>query len=351
MNKKILIISPRFYPSIWWIEEQVKVLWENFTKKWYEVDILTKRYNKNLLTQENIFWLNIFRFKGNFSFFLFFLRKKKYELIISRQYYKNSFLLWILKFFKILKLKTIIVWDWWTSYNEIEIIKQKLRFLGLYKIYFFFISRNDYLVWNNDDFINSLIKYFKKNKIKKIYNWLKIVKSQNKKPSEIKNILFLSRFEKEKWIFETIEAFKNIKQDEIRLNIVWYWEKEIEDKIKNICKNDKKIFFLWKLYFQEKEKILKKTDLFLFPSYYPWESFWIILYEVAIKNIPIISTDFWDTKKIFENNIIYVKKMDSNNLKEKIEWAIKNIWNFKYDYSEVFSKVDINKTTDDLLKI
>ena len=350
MNKKILIITPKFYPSIWWIEEQVKLLWINFNEKWYKVDILTNKYENQLKNKETLFWLNIFRF-SNILFYIFFLLKNKnYEIIISRQYYKNSFILWLLKLLKLIKQKTIIVWDWWTHYNEIEIIKNKIWVFS--KVYFYVIWKNNFLIWNNKYYIKSLLRTFNNQKVKKIYNWINIDKNYKQNNiKEINNILYISRFDKWKWYIEAIESFKKIKNKNICLNLIWYWDIEAENKIKKLILSDNRIKLFWKKYWVEKDYIINKSDLFIFPSYYKWESFWVVLYEIANKGIPIISTNFWDTKKIFWNNIIYVKKENIEDLKNKIEWIIDNIKDYKYNYKNVLKKIDINNISEQFLNL
>ena len=354
MNKKILIIAPFFFPSIWWIEEQTKTLWESFIKKWYEVDVLTRNFD-NLKQKEKMFWLNVFRFTGIFSFISFLIKnRKKYDLIISRQYYKNSFFLWLLKYLKLIKSKTIICADSWWENDEINKIKNKLYFLNLYKLYFFFIWQNDYLNWLNKYNIKHLKEIYKNkkkylDKIINIYNWIDITHYNKRKITSIKNILFLWRFEREKWIIETIKAFKKIKNNELTLHIVWYWDDKIENEIKNLIKDDSRIILHWKLYWEEKERIISITDLFVFPTYSEWQP--VTLTEISLKDIPIITTNIANNKEIYWDNLIYVKKENIDNLKEKIEWIINNIKYYKYNYSDALKKVDINNITEQFLSL
>lgn len=356
MNKKILIISSRFFPSIWWVEEQVKILWKWFQEEWYIVDILTRKFEKNLKKKEKVFWINVFRFDWIFWLIRFLIKNKDYKLIISRQYYRDSAILWVLKFLWILKSKTIICADSGWNNDEITIIKNKLKFLSLYKIYFYFISKNNYLNCLNNHNKKHLEEIYKNkqnilNKITKIYNWIKIEEIKNWRKIKVENILFLWRLEPEKGIFETIEAFKKIKNKNIKLYIIWYSDNSsIKDKLIESIKNDKRIFFLWKLYWDEKEKVLNKTDLFVFPTYYPeWQP--VVLTEIILKNIPIISTDSWNNKEIYWDNITYTKKRDIIDLKNQIENIIDNIDLLNYNYSEAIEKIDIKNIIKQFLKL
>lgn len=345
--KKILILTPKFYPSIGGIEEQVKLLWQEFLKLWYKVDILTYKKGREK-SEEMIFNMNIFTFDGFLDFYKFFRTHKDYKCIISRQYYKMSFFLGILKFLGFLKSKTIIVGDGGTKENEITLTQKQLWLFS--RLFFYFVWKNNFLIWNNADFMNSLKSIFPKKKIKKIYNGIDW-KSNKNKINKIENILFLSRFDEWKWHRETIQAFKKIENKNIKLYIVWYGDNNEEEKIKKLIKKDNRIIFYGKAYWDEKEKLIKNMDLFIFPSYYKWESFGMVLFEMAQKNIPIITTDFADTKELFWDNVLYVKKQNIQDLQEKIEWMIENIENFNYDYSKVLDRVDIKKIAQIFLKL
>lgn len=354
MNKKILIITPKFLPSIWWIEEQVRLLWENFLERWYQVNILTNNYNK-LEKQETINWLNVFRYKNIFEFIFYLIKNKKYDLIISRQYYKNSLLLWLLKYLKLIRSITVVCTDSGWENDEINNIKRKLSYLNLYKLYFFIIWQNSYLNCLNQDNISHLKSiYINKqkyiSKITNIYNWINIEKYKYNKVTKIQNLLFLWRLEEEKWIFETIQAFKLIDNTNIILNIIWYWEKNIENSIIDLIQHDNRIIFHWKKYWKDKENIIKNTDLFLFPTYYSeWQP--VTLTEMVLYNIPIISTNIANTKKIYWNNITYTKEKDIIDLKEKIEFIISNIKSYNYNYVKILKNIDINNITNQFLNL
>ncbi len=351
---KILLITPKFYPSIWGIEEQVKLLGEEFLRLGYQVDILTYRKGRQK-KQENIFWMNVFTFWWFISFVNFFLKHRQYKLILSRQYFRHSFFLWILKFLNLVKTKTIICADSGWEKDEITIAKNQSWYL--YKFYFFFIGQNNYFnCLNNDNkkHLQNIYKWQTKflNKIINIYNWIKVPKSnyKNKKIKKIKNLLFLWRFELEKGIFETIEAFKNIKNKNIKLHLVWYWEEQIEQEMQNLINNDGRIVFHWKKYWKEKEEIIDQTDLFLFPTYYP-EGQPITLTEMAIKNIPIITTDIANTRNIYWNHVIYTQPQNIKNLQERIKRTIQNIDNFHYDYSQALKKINIQNIVQKFLNL
>lgn len=354
MKKNILMIFRRFYPHVWWVEFQWELLCEEFQNKWYNIDIITFKYDKNLSNFEKYNWINIYRFNNYFWLFYFLIKlnfNKKYDFIMSHQILQETLIVWILKFLNIIKIPVIWCYHSWWDKSEIMKIVKTFNFLKLYKLIYFFIFKLDYINCLNNSNKEQLQEYIiwdnKKlcNKLTFIPNWVKLKEDFWKYPKKynIKNLLYLGRFEKEKWIFETIESFKKLKNNDLNLNIVWYWDLEIEQQILAAIKNDTRINFLWKKTLDEKENIFKNTDLFIFPSYYAeWQS--ITLIESAFYNIPIISTKVWNNYELYWNNLIYVKERDVNDLKEKIEYILTNIKNFDYDYVDILKWISIDYT-------
>lgn len=364
MKNNILMIFRRFYPHVWWVESQWELLCEEFQKKWYSIDIITFKYDKGLDNYEQYNWINIYRF-NNYFWFIYLIIKlihdKKYNFIMSHQILQETLIVWILKFIKIIKIPTIWLYHSWWENSEIMKIVKTFNFLKLYKLIYYFIFQLDYLnclnnsnkeqlqkyiIWNNKKLLNKLIF---------IPNWIKLSGDFWKYPKKenIKNLLFLWRFEREKWIIETIDAFKKIKNDDLILNIVWYWDDDVTNEVLESIRNDSRIKFLWKKTWKEKENIFKNTDLFVFPSYYSeWQS--ITLMEASFYNIPIITTKVWNNFELYWNNLIYVKEKDVNDLKEKIEFVIENINNINYDYNSILINIDISNIVnkyDNLFKI
>lgn len=339
MKNRILILSPRFYPSIWGVEEQVKILWEEFIKKWYAVDVLTKKHEKSLLSHELVFWINVIRFKNELELIWLLIKESdRYNFIMSRHYYKNSIILSILKALWFIKAPTVICADSWGEQDEIIKMKNKLGLLS--KIYFWFIHKNNYLNCINKDNETHLQQIlWNSKKIIKIYNWINFWSEPYHRKQKITNILFLSRLIKEKGIYETIDAFKKIPNKDLLLTIVWGWSKEDEQLVRDKIAEDNRITYKWSLYWKEKEEVMKNSDLLVFPSYSEWQS--VLLMEAAKYNLSVITTDIGDNREIYWDNMIYVKIWSSWDLREKIEFMINNIENFNYDYAIVKKKLDI----------
>jgi len=360
MKKNIIIqLTRRFYPNVWWVESQWELLCEEFTKLWYSVRVITKKYDENLSDYELYKWIKIYRFKNIFHLVYLLVthgRNKNILWFFSHQLYEESLILWILKFLRIIKAP--IIWCTHSGGEKSEIMKivNTFHFLKIYKLIYFFIFQFEYINCLNKDIENQLKKYYIWNKrslernLIFIPNWVKEDKLIWSIRKQARRFLYLWRLEPEKWIFETIHAFKKIKNTEIILNIVWYWEAEVEEKVRKAIKSDERIFFLWKVTWKEKEDLFKNSDVFVSPSYYPeWQS--IALTEAMVHNLAIISTYTWNNEDLYWKEILYVEKWNVKSLEEQIKALIKN-WK-KYGYAKIIKKINIKNITVeyiDLLK-
>lgn len=352
VDSKILIITPKFYPHIWGIESQTKLLAKKFIDRGYIVEIFTHNYNGKLVKKEIIDNATVYRRKTTLGFLLFMLsHSRDYTFIKISQYYRYAITIWILKILRIVKSITIVTAHSWWEMDEINNIKRILKPLDLYRLYFYLVWQNNYLNCLNQDNYNHLIAINPKFKsqITRIYNGIDVTwKEKHKKRKKIQNILWIGRLEPAKWVFETIEAFKKIDNNNITLHIVWYGSEEIETTLRDMIISDKRIVFHGQKTWIEKERIFEITDLFVFPTYYQeWQPNTII--EAVLYNMPIITTDVANTREIYGENILYVRQQNTQDLQEKIERIIKNIWAFSYDYTDALKKLNIDTIVDEFL--
>ena len=140
------------------------------------------------------------------------------------------------------------------------------------------------------------------------------------------NLLYLSRVEKRKGIYELIEAVKNLKdvKQKISLSIcgdgfeLKNIERKIsEEKLKNITLKG----FVSGI---DKKNEFEKAHLFIFPSYE--EGMPNAVLEAMGFGLPIITTPVGGLKDFFKNNEhgLFIKPNDPNDIHIKIKTFIKN---------------------------
>ncbi len=113
----------------------------------------------------------------------------------------------------------------------------------------------------------------------------------------IPNILFLSNMLITKGIEVLLKTCQILVERKLQFhcNIAGEWTQEMSRiKYENICKDYKicsNITAFGKIQGEEKESLFAKSDIFVFPSYYPRECFPLVILEAMKWALPVISTD------------------------------------------------------------
>ena len=361
-QKKILIITPGFLPLLGGMEEQVYTLSREFISQGVKVDVLTERTEKSFEKTEVIDGISVTRIEKpnrRSAFFLVsiyrqirsFLRiNTDYDLIIIRTFTSYGLCVGLMKLLKIVKISTFITADTGGENDELTpIVKSKIR--PLYR-----------LLFGKHDYINSICqlnyeKYleigFPKRKLTKIYNGLDCRDySKSKYPKRVQNFLFIAQLKKEKGIYETLKAFKVLTGSHSKSKLFVAGDGPEYDKINNwIAENKlrKNIILLGRVSRDKKKEFFGMGECLVLPSYS--EGFGLVYYEAAIYKRAIIATDVADVKEIFQNQVLYAKKMDASDLHKKMLFAIENLDPSRLNYDEVVDLVDVKKTTTDLLHL
>lgn len=84
-----------------------------------------------------------------------------------------------------------------------------------------------------------------------------------------------------------IEAFRKVKNDNVKLLIFGDYDNFFGHRMKELAKRDKRIFFEGKFLYEDIDKIYEKIDLLIVPSIC-YESYSLVKHEAIIRNIPVI---------------------------------------------------------------
>ena len=122
-------------------------------------------------------------------------------------------------------------------------------------------------------------------------------KFKEKFQSEGNKVLFLSNLIRSKGLFDLLEAIRILQKDRgifVKLEIIGAGdEKEINALEKFIEENSLvDVTYHGALYNEDKYRILQQSDVMVFPTYYPVETFGTVIIEAMQFSIPIVSTNF-----------------------------------------------------------
>ena len=144
-----------------------------------------------------------------------------------------------------------------------------------------------------------------------------------------KILLFLSRFDKKKGIFELLKEFNKINNKDWILLISSYKNTDYLNAEKEFEKN-KNIIFFGESDFKIKEKLYSVSDFFILPSYS--ENFGLVIMESLSYSCPVITTKFTPWAHINNNSGLIMSNINqdlNNKLNILFNLSDKDILNFK----------------------
>ncbi len=139
-------------------------------------------------------------------------------------------------------------------------------------------------------------------------------------------VLYLSNLIKEKGFFDVIKAIPYVISEKLDVKFVFAgeWHKqedkhEAEEFIKT-HQLENYISFRGQVCGEYKEKLLIESDIFVFPTYYPMESWGIVINEAMAASLPIITTNKACIPEIIEDGEtgFIIDKQNPKQIADKI---------------------------------
>ncbi len=138
------------------------------------------------------------------------------------------------------------------------------------------------------------------------------------------HLLFLSRFVREKGIYELLEAYKSILLDYENVKLVFAGTAPEEDRMQNWVKDEglaDKIEFKGYVRDENKADVLRQSHVFVFPTYYG-EGCPVSLLEAMAAGMAIITTPVGGIPDIIEHNkngVLLDAEVTVDNIKRAVE--------------------------------
>lgn len=116
------------------------------------------------------------------------------------------------------------------------------------------------------------------------------------------NILFLSRIEKEKGIYEALDTYKILKLDYSKITLSIAGDGDEKKEAMQYVRNNRieDVTFLGYIRGNDKSQAFRKSDVYLFPTYYG-EGMPNSLLEAMAYSLPVITRPVGGIKDFFEN--------------------------------------------------
>ena len=140
------------------------------------------------------------------------------------------------------------------------------------------------------------------------------------------NILFMGRIDRSKGIFELIYSFKLLLKEYNNINLIIAGRGQDEEEMRLLIENEKinNIVITGFVQGEEKSKLLKKSHIFVLPSYS--EGMPNSVLEAFAYGLPIVTTKVGGLIDIFKEpeNGVFAEIKDINSLSEAIKYLISN---------------------------
>ena len=205
--------------------------------------------------------------------------------------------------------------------------------IKLYRVKIIYHIHNKGIKKNSNNFINrflyktvfknSIIIHVSQNLLKEEFSKLKLKNSKkfylyntteefdltkiHKHDNKILSLLFLSNIFKEKGIILALDVAEKLKQLGIKFKLEIageFWNMKIKKQVLKYI-SDKDISDVVNIngfvYGENKWKLYKNSDIFLFPSYFKMECMPIVIVEAMKTGVPIISSDIGSINEIIEH--------------------------------------------------
>lgn len=192
------------------------------------------------------------------------------------------------------------------------------------------------LVFSNKD-IKKIANLVPKKKLRIFSNGIKVsdfkIKDQSFKNDlslsrDTRIVLYLSRFVREKGVFELIESIPGVVEECKNVHFVFAGDGPEKDKMEETCKQKNLmewVTFTGHLPYDKVIKAFACSDIFVLATYYP-EGFPVAILQALSAGLPVISCDAGGIADYIEDgtNGFIIEQRNHQVLKEKILLLLKN---------------------------
>ena len=138
------------------------------------------------------------------------------------------------------------------------------------------------------------------------------------------HILFLSRFEKSKGVYELIAAFEQISNEFPELELIMAGDGSENDNLRMLAKPNNKIKFIGYIEGKEKAELLLSCKIFVLPTYFP-EGMPVAILEAMRAGKPILTSKAGGiTENITAENAIMLDKITTDTVANGLRKLLKD---------------------------
>jgi glycosyltransferase involved in cell wall biosynthesis len=346
MKKNILIIGP-FSPPITGVSVANELLYKELQNYSWEVDKINTEFSNVISSAHGALNLNKFKIIKSYFKGIKIIKAKIIYLTIGQTFYgvlKYAPFIFLAKF---LNKKVVIHLHGNHLLNEYNSLK------GLKKQFFSFIlKRTDNAIVLSSSLRNNFEPFIATNKIFTLFNFYEnnlFISNEEflKKEFTQVNLLFLSNFIEEKGINVLLEAIKKINNKGISISVKIAGNKTHDNNIEMYLSELPFVEYCGVVKGATKKELLLWANVFCLPTFYKMEGQPISIIEAMATGNIILTTKHAGIPDICtEENALFCKKNNPEDLMDKILFLINNINYIQNIATNNYSQASIKFTQD-----
>jgi glycosyltransferase involved in cell wall biosynthesis/SAM-dependent methyltransferase len=332
--ERVLIVTPGYLPRLGGMERQVALLAGEFRRRGFEVTVLTEQTYPDLPLRERLDGVDVVRLRtrdrrGPLTFALVGLQMARYlvahrrafEFAVIRTLTFPALVSGLLKALRIVRYPTLVTAETGGAADDVI----ALRGYRAWKAFRWVISHHDRLNSICDaNYEHYLELGFDSWKLTRIPNGVDMAPfAQSSYPERIERFAFLGRIERDKGMWELLEAFGGLSDCSLMIAGSGAEEEPLKAAAGDAVQ------FLGRIPYEELSDFFERADCLVLPSYS--EGLPMAVLEAVAHKRAIVATDVGDLRRLFGDSIFICRPGDAADLKRAMSEAIDGLDRVNYE--------------------
>lgn len=333
-RERVLIVSPWYLPLLGGQERQVALLAQAFSRRGFEVDVLTEhadpasarheqdgaiRVTRVRTTRERRPWTYPLVAAGMVAFLV--RNRHLYRFAVLRTLTFPALLAGLLKALRIIRYPTLVTAETGGDADDVR----ALRGYPAFPVLRWLIERHDVL---NGICADNVVHYrelgFPEAKLARIYNGIETAAyARMSFPERVRTFGFLGRLHHAKGVHDLLEAFAGLARSNASARLLIAGTGPEEDSLKTYVADNglhAQVELVGRVPYEDLDAFFTRIDCLVLPSYS--EGLPLAILEAAAHKRAIVATDVSDLRELFGERIFFCEKRNPADLRRALEAAM-----------------------------
>jgi len=357
-----LIITPQYLPMLGGMERECALLAEQFLRLGYRPMVITEQFGTGLPAEQIEDGVEVIRIPSSAErsvvvqlrvaaalMKLLLLHRDDVAFAVVRTFTLPALAVGLLKRLRLVSFPTLVTAE--TGGAEDDVVALERRPLARRSRTL--VSSNDFLNGLCQANVDHMIEFgYPRQKITMIPNGIDTSAWQTTEaPTSVERFLFLGRLDASKGIFELIEAFHGLSQQQEAIRLTFAGDGPDRDRLQRMCSElelEASVDFVGRVAYQDLGALFAAHDALVLPSYS--EGMPLSILEAAAHHRVLVASDVGDIRRLFEGRAYICAPRDRQSLEESMQSAIDDP-HPRADYEEIIAAVSIERVAQELVSL